>query len=732
MNKILIVFLFFSHLVFSQLNLNGYVVDESKNPIIGALVQFENSSKAVYTDYRGFFEIPKDTLSVLKVSALGYQNQFFKITNENEILVTLPTTVNNLAEIAIVIKKPSTNISLIGAIKTETLGREEFKKAACCNLSESFETNATVDVSFTDAVTGTKQLQMLGLSSVYALVSSENMPSFIGNNSVSGLDLVPGQWLESVQLIKGSGTVVNGFQSITGQINTEYKSPWDKTKTFLNYYYDNERRHEVNVIHNIQKDSVVAVGLFLQADRGTILMDMNSDGFADNLLGDKIVAMTTWENFQQKNSKWFNKGGVKYVFLDKQGGQMLYVENPYQIFKKNNRLEAWNKLAYFINPSKTKSIGLQTNLLTQNHNLLYGKNTLVAHEQRVFNNLIFQTTSKNANHTLSLGLSQIIQKIDNHFNQTNNLKYNWLEFNHGFFTEYTYTPNEKISVVAGIRYDYSSVSKNLITPRLHLKYSVFERGVIRASAGLGTKNINPFLENLGVFASNRNVIIAPNILDSREQAINLGINYTQKWEVLYRPMTLSVDFYRTNFRNKMIMDLDFSPQETHFYSAKNASYANSFMAQIEWEVIKFLNIKTAYRYYDVWNKYQSIGWAQNIFTPVHRYFLNMDYKITQKLIFDLTLNWMGKTRLPSSELNPEEYQWSNQSQNFYTLNTQIRFLPSKSWDFYLGINNLFNYQQKNPVISPNETDSPYFDATIVWAPVFGRMVYFGIKWEIFQ
>jgi len=729
MNKILIVLLFFSHLVFSQLNLNGYVVDESKNPIIGALVQFENSTKAVYTDYRGFFEIPKDTFSVLKVSALAYQNQFFKITNENEILVILPRAVNNLDEIVIEIKKPSTNISILGAIKTETLGREEFKKAACCNLSESFETNATVDVSFTDAVTVTKQLQMLGLSSVYALVSSENMPSFIGNNSVSGLDLVPGQWLESVQLIKGSGTVVNGFQSITGQINTEYKSPWDKTKTFLNYYYDNERRHEVNVIHNLQKDSVVAVGLFLQADRGTILMDMNSDGFADNLLGDKIVAMTTWENFQQKNSKWFNKGGVKYVFLDKQGGQMLYVENPYKIFKKNNRLEAWNKLAYFINPSKTKSIGLQTNLLTQNHQFMFGQNALIAKENRVLNNLMYQYTSKNTLHQWNSGLSNSIQLLDNQFNV---LGYNWLDVNTGVFSEYTFTPNEKISIVTGLRYDYSTLWKHLVTPRLHIKYSVFPRGVLRISAGTGAKTVNPFMENLGVFASNRTIVMDNQIANSREIGESYGINYTQKWDVDYRPLTVSVDFYRTNFLNKMIVDMDFSPQSIHFYTANNAAFANSFMAQIEWEVIKFLNIKTAYRYYDVQNQYQSIGWSSAIFTPQNRYFVNFDYEITKKLYFDFTFNWMGKTRLPFSGSNPKEYQWNSYSESFFTIHSQIRFAPSTSWDFYMGANNLLNYQQKNPIISANNPDSQFFDSSIVWAPVFGRMIYFGIKWEIFR
>ena len=156
------------------------------------------------------------------------------------------------------------------------------------------------------------------------------------------------------------------------------------------------------------------------------------------------------------------------------------------------------------------------------------------------------------------------------------------------------------------------------------------------------------------------------------------------------------------------------------------------MVQVEWEVIKFLNFKTAYRYYDVQNQYQSIGWANAIFTPKHRYFVNLDYEIIKNLYLDCTFNWMGKTRLPFSGSNPQEYQWNSNSESFFTIHSQIRYAPSTSWDFYLGANNLLNYQQKNPIISANNPNTPFFDASIVWAPVFGRMIYFGIKWEIFK
>ncbi|MEY5040777.1 MAG: hypothetical protein RLZZ414_305 [Bacteroidota bacterium] len=729
MLRFLILFISLNHFVFAQNQLVGFVVDNNQKPIIGALVKFEFASTASYTDYRGYFELKKDTFSILKVSALGYQTQLYRISNETEILIELPIQSQMLSEINIEIKKPSTNISLLNTIKTETLGRNEFKKAACCNLSESFETNATVDASFSDAVTGTKQIQLLGLSGVYALLSSENMPVFIGNNSVMGLDIVPGQWLESVQLVKGPGSVVNGYQSISGQINTEYKSPWDKTQTFLNYYYDNERRHEFNLIHNFKKDSVVAVGIFVQADRGTLLMDMNGDDFADNLIGDKLVTMTVWESFQENKSKWFNKGGIKYVFLDKEGGQMRYLDNPYVVNKKNNRIEFWNKLAYFISRDKSKSIGLQTHFVTQNHQFLFGQNTLRAKETRVFNNLMYQHTSKNTFHQWNMGFSNSVQFLDNQFTT---IGYNWLDINTGFFSEYTYSPNEKFSLVAATRYDYSTLWKHLVTPRVHLKYSVFPRGVLRLSAGTGAKAVNPLMENIGVFASNRTLFLDNQIANSREIGVSYGVNYTQKWDLDYRPFTLSIDYYRTNFLNKMIADMDFSAQSIHFYNSKNAAFANSFMIQIEWEVIKFLNFKSAYRYYDVRNQYESIGWASAIFTPQHRYFINLDYEINKKLYFDFTFNWMGKTRLPFSGSNPIDYQWNSYSESFFTIHSQIRYAPSTSWDFYLGANNLLNYQQKNPIISANNSDSQFFDASIVWAPVFGRMIYFGIKWEILR
>jgi len=701
--------------------LKGEILSQEDNsPVLGAMIYWEGTNNAVVSDDNGRFEIEKDSSSsVLIIDFIGFATKKLKIQGEEEIVVLL-TQDNTLESVNIVIEKPTTRIDFYSTIKLEELSEKALEKAACCNLSESFETNPTVDVSFTDAVTGTKQIQLLGLSGPYSLITSGNIPTLGLNSTVTGLDFIPGQWLSSIQLVKGTGSVVNGNQSIAGQINAEYKEVNPDEKLFLNIYGNSGSKSEINIIKGIPINKNLNTGLFLQADNGFIPMDNNSDGFMDNQLGPKLVAMNTWK-FDSDSSNWEIQSGMKFNYTDKEGGQIPEFENPYLFKNKQNRAEAWSKTGYIFN-SPGRSIGLQMLAVNDEKNLDFGNRKLNANEQMFYANLIYSDIIKNTNHVVKTGINYQFTQLNNQFESN---QYGWKNNSAGFFGEYTWKPIHKFSLVSGVRYDFSSLWKNVLTPRIHGRWELNENSVFRFSGGLGTKNPNPFMENIGVFASSRKINLTNNL--QQEQAWNYGINYTQKGKFKNAPFTLSIDLYRTDFKNKLITNYDFNSKEIWFYNLENGAYANSIMGQFIIEPTRSLEITLAHGFYDVQSKFDRANFSRNPLSPAHRTFANSEWKISDKWTWDATISWIGKSRIPSTADNEPEWQLDDWSDDFWLVNSQIKFTPNKKWDIYLGAENLLNYKQPQPIL---DTDNPFgdnFDASLIWAPVFGRMVYSGVK-----
>lgn len=701
-------------------HLKGFVIDKTSNsPLEGAIVYWDNTEVAAISDDKGHFEIDKmDSFNVLVIDYTGYQTQKLEIINQHEIVVKLQQS-NTINTVEISVEKPASTISMYQNIKSETLGRKELAKAACCNLSESFETNPTVDVSYTDAITGTKQIQLLGLSGPYSLITSGNIPTLTGNSSVLGMEFIPGQWLNSIQLIKGTGSVVNGYSSIAGQINTEYIQPNSEDKLFLNVYGNSGTRLEINAIAKIKSSTDLNSRLFLQADNGFNEIDNNNDGFMDNQLGPKVVLMNTWQ-YSSDSSNWESISGVKLDFTDKTSGQLTNTPSKYQVRNKQNKLELWSKIGYVSKQKQGRSTGLQIHFFTDQKDLKFGNNPLKSNEDKIYLNWIYADILKTTTHSIKTGLTYSYNSLNNSFNQ---LQYQWTENVVGSFLEYTFKPTEKFSLVSGLRYDYSTIWNSIITPRIHGRWKISNNNVIRFSGGIGTKNPNPFLDNIGVFASSRNIVLPNNL--KQEVAWNYGVNYTRKFNLFQKPATLSFDYYRTDFKNKLVTDLDLNPNEVNYYFVQYGSYANSFMSQFKFSPIENIKFNLAYRLYDVQTQLTSKGLIENALTPKHRAFINGEMIIKKNWFIDITYNWNGKNRIPANE-----YSSSSWSDSFSILNAQLRYKPNHNWDYYVGGENILNYQQANPIINSDLPFNQGFDASLIWAPVFGTKIYFGIKYLI--
>lgn len=718
---LLITLLSTSFLQAQKVFIEGDVINkDTQSPLIGAILFWEGTDNGSITNEKGYFKITTDSSSrVLVVSYVGYQTQKLLITQEKQIIISLAAK-NEVDIIEIKINKPTTRIDFYKTINLEEISEKGLAKAACCNLSESFETNPTVDASFSDAVTGTKQIQLLGLAGPYALMTTGNIPTIKGNSAVTGLDFIPGQWLSSIQLIKGTGSVVNGNQSIAGQINAEYKDFENNEKLFVNLFRNSATRTELNVIKGLPITKSIHSALFLQADNTYSAIDNNKDGFMDNHLGPKIVAMNTWA-YKSDSSNWQLKAGLKVDYSDKEAGQLPEVKNRY-LFKNNQKkVEVWAKIG-FVSEKKGRSTGLQVLGYSDDKDLVFGNSTLTANENHVFANWIYSDIIYSSFHTIKTGLNYAYKDM---FNSFSTLHYGWENHLIGAFFEYVYKPSKNFSLISGVRYDYNSNWKNVTTPRLHGRWEITTKDVLRFSGGLGTKEPNPFMENIGVFASSRNLILDSSFV--QEQAWNYGINYTRKFTIKNTPVSFSTDFYRTDFIHKQLVNFDISSKEIWFYNIQNGSYSNSFMAQLITQPYKNMELNIAYRNYNLQTKFNTNSFQQNPLTPVNRIFVNTNIEILKNWDWDFTVSWNGESRIPNTAQNEVEWQLKSSSDPFLVANSQIKFEPRNTWSFYLGSENLFNYQQPNPILDAKNPFQENFDASLIWGPIFGRRVYGGFK-----
>lgn len=706
-------------------------------PLIGANVYWLGTTEGTVTEVDGTFNLPRlEQTNQLVVSFIGYQNDTIGVEGKNSIDLRLNATVS-LDEVEIVYRKKSTEISFASPLKIETIGEKELLKAACCNLSESFETNPSVDVSFTDAVTGTRQIQMLGLAGPYTQIMRENMPDVRGLSAIYGLTYVPGTWVESIQLGKGTGSVVNGYESIAGQLNVELRKPEEAERMYLNIYGNEGGRMEANAnfAHRFDEGKW-STALLLHGKNNSIKQDRNDDGFLDIPLSNQYIALNRWKYIGPGGMRV--QFGVKGTYIDNIGGQTDFdpsndapTTDKWGLHLNMQRLEGWAKLGKVFEEMPWKSMALQVSGANHAQKSTFGLNAYDASQNTFYANTLYSSILSNTNHKFKTGAS--IQ-YDNYEEILNSTDFDRTEIVTGAYFEYTYTYLEKFSAVAGIRADHHNLFGAFITPRLHLRYALSDNTVMRASAGRGQRTANILSEYNGLLASSRQIIILGDDSDkpyglNPEVAWNYGVNLTQSFQLDYRDGTVSFDFYRTDFENQIIVDLDQSSQKAVFYNLDGQSYSNSFQAQLDYEVIKRLDARLAYRWFDVRTTFDG-NLLQKPLIAAHRAFLNLAYETNNNWKFDYTVNWQGQKRIPSTANNPAAYQLPERSPDFVVMNAQFSKTWQDKFEVYVGVENLLNFRQENPILSSNEPFGNHFDSSLIWGPIFGRNTYFGLRYRL--
>jgi outer membrane receptor for ferrienterochelin and colicins len=722
----------------SSHEIKGVVLEEDKKgsfkPLAGATVVWLGTNTGTTTDDNGVFSL-KQNGERLIVSYTGFTADTISVMPAKELKIVLASG-NQLKEVKVTSSLRPTYISSTDIYRTQNVTQKELFKAACCNLSESFETNPSVDVSYNDAVTGSKQIQLLGLAGIYTQLTVENLPGPRGLATSLGLNSIPGPWIESIQLSKGTGSVANGFESIAGQINIELKKPATSEKLYANVYTNDFGKTDLNLNLSQKLNSKWSTEILLHDDFLHNKIDENKDGFRDLPTGNLFTVANKW-GFDN-NKGLMSQFGFRILTDNRTGGQVNYnsstdkfTTNSYGLGINIKRYEAFGKLGYVFPEKRYKSIGLQLSAFDHTQNSYFGLTKYDAHQQNFYSNLIYQSIIHTTIHKFRTGLSFQYDKYNEDFNINN---YKRAEIVPGAFFEYTYTPSTKFDLVAGIRQDHNNLYGWFTTPRLNVRYQPFKNTVIRASVGRGQRTANIFAENNSVFVSSRAVEIISSTANGAyglkpEVAWNKGITIDQKFQMFNHAASLGLDFFRNDFTNQVVVDLE-DARAIKFYNLQGKSYSNSFQSELSFMPLAKLDVKLAYRLFNVKTTYGNQLLEKPLIAE-NRAFGNLSYEFNGWK-FDYTITYSGKKRLPSTALNPAQYQLPNYSPSFVMMNAQVsKTIGTKnSFEIYIGSENLTNYIEKNAIIAADQPFSPYFDASLVWGSVTGRMFYGGMRFRI--
>lgn len=709
----------------------GHVFDDNNQPVIGANVYWEGTQQGTTTDVDGAFKLKtRKSTNNLVVSYIGYTTFVMPVTNPDEPLqITLKGEVA-LEEVVISERKMGTIASRTSVLQTQKITYDEICRAACCNLAESFETNPSVDVSYADAATGARQIKLLGLAGTYVQMLTENYPNFRGAASLYGLDYVPGAWMESIQVSKGTSSVKNGYEALAGQINVEFKKPPTADIFSVNLFGSDAGRYEGNADASWHINDKVSTGLLVHYSNDKKQHDGNDDGFLDTPLKEQVNLMNRWYH---KLDNYVAQYGARYLHENRTGGQATKhhdFADPYRVHLETNRAELYTKQAYIIDKEKVESVALILSGSYHEQKSMYDRTPYNVYQNNVYASLLYEKEFSPA-HSLSTGLSMNYDGFNENLLQAGTRKvFDRTEVVPGAYVQYTYNLNDKLIVLGGVRADYSSLYDFFVTPRVHIKYNPFDWFHVRASAGKGFRTANILAENNFLLSSSRKMNIAENL--DQEEAWNTGLNLSFYIPLFGKELSLNGEWYYTNFLKQVVVDMDSDPHAVGFYNLDGKSYSNSFQVEATYPFFRGFTLTAAYRYTDAKTDYRNAeGVTRRLKKP-----LVSDYKALatasyqtplKKWQFDLTGQFNGGGRMPTPDAtNP---LWEPNFNAYTVVNAQItRYF--RRWSIYIGAENLFDYKQSHPIIDAENPRGDNFDGSMVWGPVHGRKIYAGLRFNI--
>ena len=736
--------------------------------------QAEAVANVVYTGEDGSFRIAAGKSDRLVASYLGYAQDTIHVHDPSLFVeFILSETAGSLDALEILGRQKGNFISRLTPVKTEVITAAGLCKMACCNLAESFENSASVTVGYADAVTGARQIRLLGLSGNYTQMLEENRPAMRGVQVPFAFSFVPGQWLESIQIAKGTGSVVNGYEAITGQINMEYRKPTAQLPLYINLFLNDALRTEANVISVLQLNDRWSTVTLAHVAADFLPHDSDKDGFLDEPLTNRYELANRW--LYEHPSGAQVRFGLRGLYEDRKGGQKDHVWTvPGQQLNAthwgsrimNRGLNAFFKLGVplvahdhdhdhdhdhegdlhehdehdhdahddhdhdHIDPN----IALVVDYNLHRQDAYFGWKDFSALEHDFFANALFMS-SLGAHHKITVGLSARLERLQQE------LWDRWWDGGETFFDlsrhedvyggfgEYTYNFDDKFVFIAGARADYNTLFGWLFTPKANVRYNFTDHMVLRASAGRGYRSPYVITDNIGMLSTGRRLLFegTPQI----EEAWTYGLNLTFDLPFGYEDAsTFSVEYFRTDFKSQLIADQEFMWNDPVpsilFYNLDGRSYTNTYQADLTTELFRGFTLLATFRYNQSKVERKGKGLVDRPLTSKYKGVLNLQYTTPSgNWVFDVTGQLNGPARIPSSILDLEG-TYSPVFPMFYAQITR----KIKKVEIYAGGENLSNYRQPHPIISADDPFSPGFNASMVWGPLMGIRVYGGMRFTL--
>ncbi len=716
--------------------------DNGKEILPGGTLNFIGTTNAVSANENGVFELSLDGISDKRIIAResGYITDTLEIGEKTYLSITLRRNANELKGVTVTDSRAAYISS--GAIKTEVINQRELSKAACCDLAGCFGTQASVQPQTTNVVTNAQELRILGLSGVYNQVLFDGLPMIQGLSYTYGISTYPGTVVDNIYVSKGTTSVLQGYESISGQINLESKQPDKAERLYLNAYVNSfgEAHFNANIASSVGKKKKWYSLLALHSVQPAGKVDGNKDGFLDLPQLTRYMAYNKWKYGNDKLKGFSTQIGLRIVSEKRTGGQMAFNaktdEGSNTIYGQSVNYvqpEAYAKSTFRF--SDRHAISLAVSGFYHDQYSWFGTTKYEAKQQTAYINLQHEWQWYRR-HSLKYGISYRYQKLDETISFSDNTLGRTFAGNYqtrlnvpGAFAENTFHwRDEKIVLITGARLDHHQQWGSYFTPRTMLKYALNSNNTFRASAGSGWRQVNLFSEQINLLVGSRNVIFEEPL--KPEQAVNWGVSHTYKFEAGKNITgTLSGDFYSTHFTNQFFPDYDTDPTKAFIRNFEGVSRSNGLQLEASFIFYKRFEFRTAYNYLDVY-RVENNSKVSLPFNPRNRAMAAISYRTkNDKWQADANVHWFDKMRLPNTSSNPEAYRRPDYSVPYSTLNVQATF-RWKTLDVYAGCENLMNYRQSNPIISEDNPFGKYFDLSSVWGPTRGREIYFGVKFKI--
>ena len=756
----------------SAQDLRGVVRDADNQPLVGASVYWESTTIGASTDAEGAFLLHRvKGYDNLVASYLGFVNDTLHVANGAErIEFALRADGVELEDVVVEGNLSGNFVKRDGIVKNEMISFAGLCKMACCNLAESFENSASVTVGYSDAISGARQIKMLGLAGTYTQILDENRPIMRGLSAPYGLSYTPGMWLNSIQVSKGVASVTAGHEAITGQINLEHRKPTDDERLFVNLYLDDELRPEANIstAFPVSKNKKLSSVILLHGSMDTDVrkMDHNDDGFRDLPLADQLNIANKWLYAADNGTqiRW----GWKFVQENRLGGMLDYKnsmrdqmrekwDQPGTLYGskiRNRGANGYFKIGMPVGPSvydPDEKDEMRSNLAFVadfdhfNENAYFGLNDYKGNENALAMNLMY-------NHYFTYRSSLIVgaqaqlqyyrESLANNTPWIEAAKSRFYDFDRseqevGAYAEYTYAVKDKFSIVAGVRGDYNAFyDKFFVTPRGHIRWNITPSTTLRGSAGLGYRSTNVITDNIGILATGRAIVFKDSDFSKfnrLEKALTVGGSLTQTFGLVSADdATLSFDYFRTQFYNSVIADQEYNADQILLYNSDKRSYTDTYQIDFSWTPVERLDIFATFRYT---NSEMTIdrpdGTTARVERPLvskYKTLLNIQYATKfRRWVFDATAQLNGPARIPTQTGDLADDKYSPRYPMFFA---QVSRKIGK-FDIYVGCENIADYRQHDPILNADNPFSTGFNSMNVWGPLMGRKFYVGLRFNLY-